>query len=84
MNTTRFRELINAAEDGSLRTGEAREFMSLAREACDTHSTAEKQIEMFRALNARELPCGHKVEDLIYGGPTSITKCARCIMAKGK
>ena len=46
-------------------------------------AVAEKQAAVFRELQAREIPCGHKVEDLIGGedgdGNRLVTKCGACL-----
>ena len=49
-------------------------------------AVAEKQAAIFRELQEREIPCGHKVEDLIGGedgnGQRLVTKCGACLQAK--
>lgn len=39
---------------------------------------ADKQAVLWRELQERAIPCGHKVEDLI-GAPGTVTKCGACL-----
>lgn len=57
----------------------------LPRVGCATHDPEAQAIARdLRAMGEREIPCGHKVEDLIYGaadttGLPPVTKCGQCL-----
>lgn len=80
MNLPRLRELVKAGKDGSIRSEELKELFEALPEVFANAEAWQKGADLWHELNAREILCGHKVEDLI-GGAGHVTKCAACLVA---
>jgi hypothetical protein len=73
-------DAINRAHEALHRVGAGQE-----RIACATPDPeAQRLYADIRAIGEREMPCGHKVEDLVYGGPDldgrpAVAQCGQCL-----
>jgi len=81
MNLPRLRELAKAGKDGSIRPEELKELFEALPEVIASGECWQKGEALWRELNERTIPCGHKVEDLI-GGAGFLTKCGACLAAR--
>jgi hypothetical protein len=73
-------DAINRAHEALHRVGAGQE-----RIACATPDPeAQRLYADIRRMGEREMPCGHKVEDLVYGGPDldgrpAVAQCGQCL-----
>jgi hypothetical protein len=73
-------DAISRAHEALHRVGAGQE-----RIACATPDPeAQRLYADIRAMGEREMPCGHKVENLVYGGPDldgrpAVAQCGQCL-----
>jgi hypothetical protein len=75
----RARQILREWEQRPATDAEVFELRTMLGPILDDAAAWRKGADVLRELQTRVIPCGHKIEDLISGGPGSITKCGACL-----
>ena len=68
---------VEAAHDALHRLGGA---TGHRRVECGTNDPeVRRAVSDLLKLQAREIPCGHTIADLEWGGPGKVTRCCACV-----
>jgi hypothetical protein len=81
MNIGRAQSILEAWKVGAARDADLAELRDVLPAILDDAIAWRKGVDVLRELQARVMPCGHELANLI-GGTGSVTKCGQCLADK--
>jgi hypothetical protein len=82
MNIGRAQYILAAWKDGSARDADLAELRDMLHAIFDDAIAWRKGADILRELQARVMPCGHEMENLIRVGKHDVTTCGQCLADK--